>query len=64
MDRYHRLAAEADSEPVVVGSTGQPRPNGLYDLVSKVEAISAAITWARSRRQRRSLCPARVVRYS
>jgi hypothetical protein len=23
---------------VVVGSTGQPRPNGLYDLVFKIEA--------------------------
>lgn len=23
---------------MVVGSTGQPRPNGLYDLVFKIEA--------------------------
>jgi hypothetical protein len=38
LDRYHRLAAEADSEPVVVGSTGQPRPNPLYDLIFKIEA--------------------------
>jgi P27 family predicted phage terminase small subunit len=38
VDRYHRLAAEADAEPVVIGSTGQPRPNGLYDLVFKIEA--------------------------
>jgi P27 family predicted phage terminase small subunit len=38
VDRYHRLVSEADREPVVVGSTGQPRPNGLYDLVFKIEA--------------------------
>jgi hypothetical protein len=38
VDRYHRLIAEADREPMVVGSTGQPRPNPLYDLVFKVEA--------------------------
>ncbi|MGH3557689.1 MAG: hypothetical protein ACRDTK_09415 [Mycobacterium sp.] len=38
LDRYHRLASEADREPVVAGSTGQPRPNPLYDMVFKVEA--------------------------
>jgi hypothetical protein len=38
VDRYHRLIAEADREPMVVGSTGQPRPNPLYDLVFKIEA--------------------------
>jgi hypothetical protein len=38
LDRYHRLVAEADKEPMVTGSTGQPRPNPLYDLVLKIEA--------------------------
>lgn len=38
LDRYHRLLAEADREPVVTGSTGQPRTNPIYDLALKVEA--------------------------
>jgi hypothetical protein len=38
LDRYYRLIAEADREPMVVGSTGRPRPNPLYDLVFKIEA--------------------------
>jgi hypothetical protein len=38
VDRYHRLMGVADAEPIVVGSTGQPKPNGLYDLAFKVEA--------------------------
>ena len=38
VDRYHRLIAEADREPIVVGSTGQPRGNPAYDLAYKVEA--------------------------
>ena len=36
-DRYLRLIAAADAEPMVVGSTGQPKPNGLYDLAYKIE---------------------------
>lgn len=38
VDRYYRLLGEADREPVVVGSTGQPRPNPVYDLALKFEA--------------------------
>ena len=38
LDRYHRLVSKADREPMVIGSTGQPRPNPLYDLVFKIEA--------------------------
>jgi len=38
VDRYYRLLAEADSEPVVAGSTGQPKGNPLYDLALKIEA--------------------------
>jgi P27 family predicted phage terminase small subunit len=38
LDRYHRLASEADRAPMVTGSTGQPKANPLYDLVFKVEA--------------------------
>ncbi|MEY9944898.1 hypothetical protein [Kitasatospora sp. GAS1066B] len=38
VDRYHRVLALADAEPVVTGSTGQPKPNGLYDLAFKIEA--------------------------
>jgi hypothetical protein len=38
VDRYHRLATEADREPMTVGSTGQPKPNPLYDLAFKIEA--------------------------
>jgi P27 family predicted phage terminase small subunit len=38
LDRYHRLIAEADREPMVSGSTGQPRSNPVYDLAFKIEA--------------------------
>jgi phage terminase small subunit len=38
LDRYHRLIAEADREPLVTGSQGQDRPNPLYELAFKVEA--------------------------
>jgi len=38
LDRYHRLLAEADSEPIVAGSTGQPKPNPLYDMAYRIEA--------------------------
>lgn len=38
VDRYHRLSAVADAEPIVSGSTGQQRANPLYDLVFKLEA--------------------------
>lgn len=38
LDRYHRLLAQADGEPVVHGSSGQPRTNPIYDLVYKIEA--------------------------
>lgn len=38
VDRYHRLMAVADREPIVKGSTGQPRPNPVYDLALKIEA--------------------------
>ena len=38
LDRYHRLVSDADSEPMSVGSTGQPKPNPLYDLAYKIEA--------------------------
>ena len=37
-DRYLRLIAEADREPVVIGSTGQPRYSSIYDLALKLEA--------------------------
>lgn len=37
VNRYLTVLAEADSEPVVSGSTGQPKPNGLYDLAYKIE---------------------------
>ena len=37
LDRYHRLLAQADSEPVVMGSTGQPKANPIYDLIFKIE---------------------------
>jgi P27 family predicted phage terminase small subunit len=36
-DRCLRLLAEADREPVVVGSTGQPKPNPLYALALAFE---------------------------
>ena len=39
VDRYNRLVAEADREPVMVeGSTGQTRVNPIYSLVLKIEA--------------------------
>ena len=38
IDRYRRLLGEADRETMVIGSTGQPKPNPLYDLAYKVEA--------------------------
>ncbi|MFE8944508.1 hypothetical protein [Streptomyces sp. NPDC007856] len=38
VDRYHRIMRLADKEPVVEGSTGQQKPNGLYDLAFKIEA--------------------------
>lgn len=38
LDRYYRLLVEADNEPVVAGSTGQTRPNPIYDLAYKIEA--------------------------
>lgn len=37
VDRYYRILAEADRQPIVKGSTGQPRPNPLYDLAFKIE---------------------------
>jgi hypothetical protein len=37
-DRYLRLIAEADREPVVIGSTGQPRYSSICDLALKLEA--------------------------
>lgn len=38
IDRYQRIMRLADKEPVVEGSTGQQKPNGLYDLAFKIEA--------------------------
>ncbi|MEV4183101.1 hypothetical protein AB0J28_16885 [Streptosporangium canum] len=35
--RYLTLLEEADRSPVVEGSTGQPKPNGLYELAYKIE---------------------------
>lgn len=37
VDRYHRIVGLADREPVVAGSTGQPKANGLYELAFKIE---------------------------
>ncbi|HTX96855.1 MAG TPA: hypothetical protein VME67_19565 [Mycobacterium sp.] len=37
LDRYHRLLAEADRNPVVDGSMGQQRGNPIYGLVLKIE---------------------------
>ncbi len=37
VDRYYRLVAEADREPVVGGSMGQPRGNPIYQLALKIE---------------------------
>jgi P27 family predicted phage terminase small subunit len=38
VDRYHRLVAEADREPIVVGSQGQPKPNALYGVAYMIES--------------------------
>lgn len=38
VDRYHRLVAEADREPMSVGSTGQPCVNPIYVFSLKLEA--------------------------
>lgn len=38
LDRYWRLSAAADAEPIVKGSTGQTRSNPVYDLALKIEA--------------------------
>ena len=38
LDRYYRLLSEADAEPIVIGSTGQPRSNPAYDIAYKIEA--------------------------
>jgi P27 family predicted phage terminase small subunit len=38
LDRYHRILALADAEPVTIGSTGQPKANPLYDLAYKIES--------------------------
>ena len=37
-DRYNKLIAQADAEPIVAGSTGQKRANPIYDLAFKLEA--------------------------
>lgn len=37
LDRMARLMGEADREPVVHGSQGQPRPNPLYDVALRFE---------------------------
>lgn len=37
LDRYYRLLAEADAEPITAGSTGQPKANPLYDQCLKLE---------------------------
>jgi hypothetical protein len=38
LDRYFRLIAAADAEPIVTGSQGQVRPNPLYELAFKVQS--------------------------
>lgn len=38
VNRCATLLDAADAEPVVKGSTGQDRPNGLYELALKLEA--------------------------
>jgi hypothetical protein len=38
LDRYYRLTAEADRNPVARGSKGQPIGSPLYQLVFKLEA--------------------------
>jgi hypothetical protein len=37
-DRYLRLIAQADREPMILGSQGQMRPNPLYRLAMLLEA--------------------------
>jgi hypothetical protein len=37
VDRYERTIAEADAEPLSVGSTGQPSPNPLYRIAKDAE---------------------------
>lgn len=37
VNRYLTLLEEADADPIVSGSTGQPKPNGLYDIAYKIE---------------------------
>jgi hypothetical protein len=37
VDRYLTLLDEADQEPIVSGSTGQPKPNGLYEIAYRIE---------------------------
>lgn len=37
VDRYYRLLAEADREPIVAGSMGQARANPIYDVVLRME---------------------------
>jgi P27 family predicted phage terminase small subunit len=42
MDRYHRLMAAADTEPVVRGSQGQPVENPMYGTAYKaLNAVQA-----------------------
>jgi P27 family predicted phage terminase small subunit len=42
MDRYLRLVAEADRQPVVKGSQGQPVENPLYGVAYKALAVVQA----------------------
>jgi P27 family predicted phage terminase small subunit len=37
-DRHSRLSAEADRNPIVTGSTGQPKTNPIYSLCSALDA--------------------------
>lgn len=41
LDRYHRLVAEADREPFVLGSKGQPILTPIYGLALKIQAAIA-----------------------
>jgi P27 family predicted phage terminase small subunit len=38
LDRYFRLVAQADREPIVTGSQGQIRANPLYDTAFKLQS--------------------------
>ena len=40
LDRYEKLIAQADEEPTVIGSTGQPIANALYKIA--YQALSTA----------------------